>query len=103
MFHDTTNTWNPSGESLTFQVDGNPSFTAPAQTDTTRNVLVVALDGTSRTLMGAFINQLESGRLLPVTPNAGSPRTFALDGAQVALDAFGHCIAAMSSDDDRRP
>jgi hypothetical protein len=97
MFRDTTITWDASGESATFQIDGNPSFTAQAQTDTKRNVLYFPLFGTPRTVMGAFMNQLASGRILRVTPTAGTPRTFALDGAKPALDAFGRCIAAMSS------
>ncbi len=101
IFRDTAVTWDASGASLTFQIDGNPSFTAAAQTDTARNVLVVALSGTPSTIMSAFMNQLESGRLLLVTPSAGTPRTFALDGVGPALDAFGRCVAAMSSGDDR--
>jgi hypothetical protein len=98
MFHDTTITWDALGGSVTFQIDSNPSFTAQARPDTTRRILVVALAGTPSMIMGAFMNQLASGHLLLVTPSAGTPRTFTLDGAQPALDAFGHCIATMSSD-----
>jgi len=98
MFRDTTITWNGSSKSLTFQIDGNPTFIALAQTDTRNNILIVALDNTPSAIMGAFMKQLESGRLLLVTPSAGTPRTFELDGIQPALDAFGRCIAAMSSD-----
>lgn len=106
----TTVTWDASRASLTFQIDGNSLFTAEAQTDKTHNVLVVGLNGTPSTIMSAFMNQPVSGRLLLVTPGAGTPRTFALDGVQPALDgvqpaleAFGRCVAEMSSGDDRGP
>jgi hypothetical protein len=96
MFHDTSITWDASGGSVTFRIDDNPSFTAPAETDTARNLLVVPLGGTPSTIMGMFMNQLASGHLLKVTAGA-TPRTFALDDAQLALDAFGRCVAALHS------
>jgi hypothetical protein len=102
MFRDTTITWDASGGSVTFQIDNNPSFTAPAQADVTRNVLIVPLRGTPSTIMRAFMNQFASGRVLLVTASAGTPRTFRLDGVQAALDAFGRCITAMRSTDAQR-
>jgi hypothetical protein len=95
MFRDTSVTWDASGGSITFQVDDNPSFTAEANTDTRRNLLVVPLRGTSSTIMGMFMNQLASGHQLKVTANARTPRTFVLNDAQLALDAFGRCVAAL--------
>ena len=101
IFRDTTINWNASDESIGFTIDGNPSFTTQAQTDTRHNTLVVVLNNTSSTIMDAFMNELESGRVLLVTPSAGTPRAFALDGVNPALEAFGRCIAAMSSDRKR--
>lgn len=103
MFRDITITWDASGESITFQTDGNLGFTAQAQTDTTCHILVVAPGGTPSTTMDPFMRRLASGRQLLVTSRVGSSRTFALDGAQAARDAFGRCIAAIPFDGDRRP
>jgi hypothetical protein len=102
VFNDTTITWDASIGSITFQIDSNPRFTALAQGDTTHNTLIVPLRDTPSTIMGAFMNQLASGRLLVVTANAGTPRTFTLDGVGLALVAFGQCIAEMHSTDAQR-
>jgi hypothetical protein len=60
-------------------------------------LLIVLLRGTPNTIMGAFMNQLASGHLLQVTASARTSRTFTLDGAQPALDAFSRCIVALNA------
>jgi hypothetical protein len=49
--------------------------------------------------MTAFLRQLASGNELYLVAG-GKTRTFDLSGSIPALEAFGRCIAAMSSDGD---
>ena len=97
MFRDTTITWDASGGSVTFWVDDNPSFTALTRTDATRNLLIVPLANTSGSVMTTFLHQLTSGHELHLVTEVKT-ETFDLYGSSPAFDAFGHCIAAMSSD-----
>ena len=98
MFRDTTITRDASGGSVTFQIDGNPSFTAQAKTDTTRSVLVVPLANTPGPVMTAFLHQLVNGSMwLPQRKHEP------LSGSNPALVTFSRCIVAMSSDSDQRP
>ena len=71
LCRDTTVIWDASGEPLTFPIDGNPSLTAQAPIDTTRNILVVRLHRPS-TIMGAFMNQLR-GRCPAHGSNGSAP------------------------------
>ncbi len=100
MFHDTTITANASGGSITFQIDGAPSFTARPKTDTAHNLLVVPLANTPGLVMTAFLHELTSGQELSVVTAVGT-RTFDLSGSSPAFAAFGRCIVAMSPDADQ--
>ena len=85
---------------MTLQIDDNPSFSAQSETDTTRNLLIVPLVNTPAAVMTSLLDQLASGNELHLVA-AAKTQTFDLSGSSPALDAFGRCIAAMSSDSDR--
>jgi hypothetical protein len=97
MFRDTTIIWDASAGSVTFQIDDNPSFTARTETDTKRNLLIVPLANTPGSVMTALLDQLASGQQLHVVTSVDK-LMFNLSGSSPAFDAFGRCIAAMSSD-----
>ncbi len=89
----------PGAGGFVSNVNAGGRFKAQSETDTKRDLLIVPLANTPASVMTAFLQQLASGHELHV--GAGEEtQTFDLSGSSPALDAFGRCIAAMSSNGD---